>query len=330
MKTIDSIDYSSLDTDKADKAAYSKVSRNPLSTALFIVTVALSTVSWLMNNRSFTSFLLPVIFGCLIFIFFALHEEKKERDKQWIKFAEKNNWKIMDSISGMKLVPPSLDGVGEYIESSLVIEIELNGQEWHLFTYTTKDSSSKYAKLNYMTILHKKLSKNLPYIALNSNKNDGGIERVPYGCKQISLEGNFDKYFKLYIQKDSQIDVLSIITPDIMKTLIDKNLMQDIEIIDDNMFLIHINGFSLPNDIKNVITAADELFSDLNHRIRTLHYTSDNGKKSKDITAVTVRPLEYVEIPNWKTKILWLMVITFFVFALAGSVFLFNAVNALP
>src|SRR5689334_238755 len=51
----------------------------------------------------------------------------------------------------------------------------------------------------------------------------------------VSLEGDFDKYFQLFVPPKSQILVLSILSPDVMETLIKSSQRFDVELSGDQL-----------------------------------------------------------------------------------------------
>jgi hypothetical protein len=54
----------------------------------------------------------------------------------------------------------------------------------------------------------------------------------------LSLEGDFDRYFRLYCPEGYERDALYLFTPDVMARLVDHLRGLDVEIVDDWMFLI--------------------------------------------------------------------------------------------
>ncbi len=57
----------------------------------------------------------------------------------------------------------------------------------------------------------------------------------------MSLEGDFNKYFKLSVPKGYEVKALEVFTPDVMATLIDKCKFFNVEIAGTNIYsYIHL------------------------------------------------------------------------------------------
>src|SRR5690606_19662771 len=59
----------------------------------------------------------------------------------------------------------------------------------------------------------------------------------------LSLEGDFDRYFRLYCPREYERDALYVFTPDLMALLIDNAAPFDVEIVDDWMFVYSSKPF---------------------------------------------------------------------------------------
>jgi len=83
--------------------------------------------------------------------------------------------------------------------------------------------------------------RDLPSLLLVSQTREPGdleLPIVPRTHRTISLEGDFDRYFRLYCPVDSQVEALSLIAPDLMALLIDKATPFDVE-VDDHWVLFY-------------------------------------------------------------------------------------------
>ncbi|MCR2825332.1 hypothetical protein [Microbacterium sp. zg.Y909] len=80
----------------------------------------------------------------------------------------------------------------------------------------------------------------LPHIVLDAvGTNSLGDSSLPVGFKaaqRLSLEGDFDRAFRLYCPAGYERDALYLFTPDIMARFIDNAAELDVEIVDDWMF----------------------------------------------------------------------------------------------
>lgn len=65
------------------------------------------------------------------------------------------------------------------------------------------------------------------------------------GSQHLSLEGDFDRYFRLYVPREYERDALYVFTPDLMALLIDELAGCDVEIIDDELYVYASRGFDV-------------------------------------------------------------------------------------
>ncbi|MGK9148445.1 hypothetical protein KXS11_12535 [Plantibacter flavus] len=81
----------------------------------------------------------------------------------------------------------------------------------------------------------------LPHIVLDAVGNNSLLHpRLPVtyaNDQRLSLEGDFDRYFRLYCPRGYETDALYLFTPDIMARFIDTVAALDVEIVDDHLFL---------------------------------------------------------------------------------------------
>ena len=111
----------------------------------------------------------------------------------------------------------------------------------------------------------------LPQLYLDNRKGQtvvGARYFIPQD-QRIGLEGDFDGYFTFYAPKQYQILALSIITPDIMQTLINTAYKYDVEIWQDKLIIStgkHI--YKKPAETE-VIAIAQKIVSELEDKIQS-------------------------------------------------------------
>lgn len=193
----------------------------------------------------------------------------------WPKFAAINNWEV--EIPTADDIPPTLKGWGGRSGAkpdSLAIVADINGASQRIFTC--------FADL----VIAVELPKLFPHILLNSMHNDGGAQLSFENSKRVSLEGDIDSYFHLYIDKDENVDALSIVTPDLMASLIDKNLKQDLEIYKNKLYFIAEVPTINAKTLKSAVESAQKPISEILHRAKSLQYVSANTYEPKILDKV--------------------------------------------
>jgi hypothetical protein len=78
----------------------------------------------------------------------------------------------------------------------------------------------------------------LPHLILDATVNDGLTSDLPIGVdrsQQLSLEGNFDRWFRVYAPNAYESDALYVLTPDVMAALMDQAFNYNVEIVDNRL-----------------------------------------------------------------------------------------------
>ena len=121
-----------------------------------------------------------------------------------------------------------------------------------------------------------RLNKQLPHIYLDSHHDSrmSGPRFTISKKQQVSLEGNFDKYFYLYAADGYKQLALSIITPDVMQTLIDSTSKFDVEIKGTHLRLISQRGvFKRRKRESEILQAAQPILEEIVHRLASWNAT---------------------------------------------------------
>lgn len=163
--------------------------------------------------------------------------------------------------------------------------------------YTT--GSGKNRTTHEWRYVRLKVKRNLPHMVLDSIKGDLRIfgkrliSNLPSSFKssqELSLEGDFDKYFTLYVPDEYERDALYVLTPDLMQLLIDKARGCDIEIIDSYVYFYFKERHTRRGDV-DAMKRIFELLDGLGGKFddRTDSYSDDKViKKSSTSAAANV------------------------------------------
>ena len=86
-------------------------------------------------------------------------------------------------------------------------------------------------------------------MVLDASSNNRGpfssLLNAPLASQHLSLEGDFDSHFRLYVPAGYERDALYVFTPDFMALLIDETGDLDVEIRDDRLIVYKPGGFDL-------------------------------------------------------------------------------------
>lgn len=118
--------------------------------------------------------------------------------------------------------------------------------EFANYRYTTGSGKNQQTHTWGYVAVH--LSTPLPHIVLDALGNNGLFgSNLPVAFdrdQHLSLEGDFDRYFRLYCPRGYERDALYLFTPDIMARFVDNAAALDVEIVDDWLFFYGKRDFS--------------------------------------------------------------------------------------
>jgi hypothetical protein len=190
----------------------------------------------------------------------------------WDDFALANGWPLDSTTPPTSLVPLSIQ-FGHSKTYSPIIQAQLDSWSSDLFTYTCTTGFGKSQQTHYFTIARVRIPKSLPHILLLSKASRADVQRDITNGQSLQLEGDFGDYFKLQIEEGQQIDVLRVLTPDVMQALIVNNKTEDIEIAGDCMYFI-LNGDDRDlTAVQSLIESAVTLTDEISENIKLATYT---------------------------------------------------------
>lgn len=136
------------------------------------------------------------------------------------------------------------------------------------------------------------IDRRLPHMYLESAARQKRARAYPIPFRpdqRLSLEGDFDRWFRLYCPKEYETDALYVITPDVMALMIDEAAGFDIEIVDDWLFVIARAPFDMADPA--VLDFAERLAGTLGRRTehQSTGYRDDRSEEPGFIDAAGAR-----------------------------------------
>lgn len=123
------------------------------------------------------------------------------------------------------------------------------------------DRAKRSGDWHYLTV---RLPSPLPHLVLDATANDTVRSDLPPGLdrgRRISLEGDFDRWFRVYAPSGYGVDARYVLTPDVMSSLVSTAAYYNVEIIDDRIvfFSAPVADFSAPAPWLAVDAILDDL-----------------------------------------------------------------------
>ncbi len=161
---------------------------------------------------------------------------------------------MVDNLNGVKLPYSSKGSTGLYI-----------------FNYEFTQMRS-FAKR--YTIAAANVEVNFPPIFLDAHTNKSpGFSYEDF--QKINLEGDFADYFTLYVERNSHIDGMSIITPDLMEKVRWKGKAYDVAIWQNNIAVIARGDHLTYKKLPDLISFTENLIPELVHKAKTWRSLTD-------------------------------------------------------
>ena len=140
----------------------------------------------------------------------------------------------------------------------------------HTYTYTIGNNMYLYggARFNGIEVA---LPSSLPHIYFDSQDGGGRHSNFyPDFSQMLVLEGGFSDHYRVFVPKKYEIIALSVLTPDVMATLLDYSAEFDVEIYKDKLRVI--SRRKAHNDAalqQALVLAATEIVSEIDDKLRT-------------------------------------------------------------
>lgn len=117
---------------------------------------------------------------------------------------------------------------------------------WTLTTTVSVSTPERSLEVGYLAVT---LPRRVPHMVLDARSNDRGpfssLLRRPAAHQHLSLEGDFDTRFRLFVPTGYERDALYVFTPDLMALMIDETGDLDVELRDDRLIVYKPGGFDL-------------------------------------------------------------------------------------
>ncbi|KAM9865326.1 hypothetical protein ACIFOC_01857 [Leucobacter aridicollis] len=132
------------------------------------------------------------------------------------------------------------------------------------------DKSDPKGPRNGFRYLSLRLPRALPHLVIDARGN-GSLRSLLPGSQRVSLEGDFDRYFTVYVPEGYERDALELLTPDVMACLIDHGRRWDIEVIDDTLQLAstRLRAASDRRETTALLYFAELIGEELGHQAKT-------------------------------------------------------------
>jgi hypothetical protein len=139
-----------------------------------------------------------------------------------------------------------------------------NGATCQVYDYKYTVGSGRSEETYYFSVLTFPVQATFPQLFLDSRKSHVSTEFA--ASQKLQLEGDFNDYFDLYAPIGEQIDVLSVLSPDVMQSLVDMGTPYDIALEGTNVFICSKQHFYTSAGLPHALAFASKLDDELSQR----------------------------------------------------------------
>lgn len=249
----------------------------------------------------------------------------EKRKKAFKKFAEDNGWQLT-SEDGLALAPLGVRWFGRASKYTDVIVGSYSGNHFYLYEYAYTIGSGKSSKRVNLTVMELELDKYFPYVLLDSKKNRGGAQRIIKGSERLSLEGDFDSNFSMFVEKGHHIDGLAIITPDVMRTSMQATANYDIEIYRNKLYLYVEGDRRNRTYIEDLFKGVSAIMKEINHKAKSVKYASAmNEITEKDLELLADKYSE-ISVGGYDVPLLKILRVGFIIIFVIFFIYMFGSI----
>lgn len=155
----------------------------------------------------------------------------------------------------------------------------------HNYPYTLGNNFQTEGKrMNGISVT---IPKTLPHIYLDNHADSRtrGPRFTFHNSQRVMLEGDFNKYFQLFVPKQFHNQALSILSPDVMQTLIKSNQKYDVEIHGRRINIISAQRLKLKQStLDELQKIALQLLEEIEHKLKSWSKTSEAEAQKAHLT----------------------------------------------
>lgn len=221
------------------------------------------------NTTGLSNILNPLLFVSMILLAFGIVFMGVIKGNLYVKartkFAEANNLEACDADNLRNCLPASVIRSGAHSEKIAGYRLDIAQGSAIVIDYSYVIGSGKNSTAYVYAIATMQFDKEYPHIFLDSRSN--GTAGRYQSSQRVQLEGNFNKYFDLFMPEGSGAGSLTVLSPDVMQTLVDQVQPFDVEIDKNSLSLITVGYGYTQENLSSLLNAGNVLskeFSEIN------------------------------------------------------------------
>jgi hypothetical protein len=207
------------------------------------------------------------IFYLVLVLFAYNHVFKKVRHAFFEQFARANNFIYQKRGFAEDFPAPGLQvGYDRYTED--IINAVYKDCPLTFFNFNCTTGSGKHKQHHLFTVCEIRYEAHLPEIFLDVHRSFLTYpiafgDRHPGADRKLTLEGDFNKYFTLYVPSGYEVPALQIFSPDVMQELIEHSKNYCLEFKGDRLYIYSFKCIKTKTEIYEFYYLAKLLITEL-------------------------------------------------------------------
>lgn len=205
----------------------------------FLLVFLLEFVFYVLEIRAYSY---PSLFLIVFYLYAYRFILRGMRQKFMEQFAKRNGFEFVLT-DDIKKFDGNLGKVGHSRAIYNFISGKSEADNMFLFNCQYTIGYGKGSTDYFFTVFRFDFVEDMPVFLLENSEDyiyGNGIA----GLERLSLEGNFDDHFTLYVTKEFEIEALQIFTPEVMEFLIKKASAYSLEIVENHLYIYENNLIS--------------------------------------------------------------------------------------
>jgi hypothetical protein len=236
-----------------------KTSKAIIPAILFFVLAVMLTI--LTRIPHFIFFYVIILFTLIVILW-------NTAVKDFLKHFASHMGYEYNSSGDMSSVEGHIFQYGSNPEIEKIVSGEFFGKDTRLFIFKTTVGSGKHKHEEFYSILEITFDALLPEIILNNKKSVFGFGFTLASLdneRKLVLEGDFYKYFNLYVAKEYELEAMQIFTPEVMQIFIDKAGKISAEMYKNKVYLYFPGIITKKEQMVTIYGLAKEIILQLSH-----------------------------------------------------------------
>lgn len=149
----------------------------------------------------------------------------------------------------------------------------LENQAFRLFEYYFSTGQGKSRQTHSYLVFEIVFSGTFPHIYLNNERNRDLSGFKDAFLNRITLPASFDKQFNLYGPKGYEIEVLEVMTPDVVARLADEKWEHDTELVDGKLYVFREQMIRIKADLEKELARLRQVVKILAPKLNRMSLT---------------------------------------------------------